>query len=128
MSNVSRYQGEILAYLNDGKHQTADEVYAYLKKHYLFLTKWGVYKALQKLAAAGLVEKHYHLGDTIIWEKAKWPHAHIYCEDVKHIIDVQAVPVDLSMLTLPEWFSVTSVNVTITGTFRESDCTIAYKK
>lgn len=128
MVNVSRYQWEILSHLQDGKHQTIDEIYKYLKKHYLFLTKWGIHKALQKLADNGLVQKHYHLWDMIIWEKIKWPHAHIYCEDVKHIIDVQAVPVDITMLKLPKWFSVNSVNVTITGTFRDSDCTIAYNK
>ena len=128
MANISRYQWEILAHLRDGKHQTAEQIFRHLKRHYFFISKWGVYKVLQKLAAQWLLDKHYHLGEEIVREISKTPHAHIYCEDSRQIIDVQTIPIDISALTLPDGFTLTSVNVTMTGTFGDRECTIAYKE
>ncbi len=124
---MNRYERELFLQLQDGKHWTAEDLYKILKKTYYLIGRGTVYRNLESLYNHGAIEKHYWLGDTIVWEMIKAPHCHIYCDQANRVLDIQPIDVNIENITLPDWFKVNTISVVIHGTFGDQICTINHE-
>jgi Fur family peroxide stress response transcriptional regulator len=127
MANMNRYEREIFLHVQDWEHWTADLLYKKLRKTYLFLSRGTVYRNLESLYQHGVIEKHYWLWDTIIWEIKKQPHCHIFCDESNKILDIQPIDVNIDNIKLPDWFSINSISVIVHGTFWDQVCSVHHE-
>ena len=117
MSNIHRYKTEIITLTQTG-HRTAEEIYKKLKKTYFFLGIGTVYRNLTELVNEGVLMKHHGLGDKILYEKAKPPHGHLFCQYTGMIEDVDISMVDFTGIEIPENFCMEEIQLTIAGHFK----------
>lgn len=111
MANQNRYKTEIIRLLDDGKHRTAEQVFKILKKDYLFLGIWSVYRNLQELVDDGVIMKTSWILDKVIYEKKKPLHGHIVCHKSLMIFDVDISHLMIENNIVPENFNLQSINV-----------------
>lgn len=117
MSNIHRYKTEIITLTQTG-HRTAEEIHKKLKKTYFFLGIGTVYRNLTELVNEGVLMKHHGLGDKILYEKAKPPHGHLFCQYTGMIEDVDISMVDFTGIEIPENFCMEEIQLTIAGHFK----------
>ena len=129
MANISRYKSEIIAFTQTG-HRTAEQIHKKLKKIYFFLGIGTVYRNLTDLVDDGVLMKHHGLWDKILYEKAKPPHGHLFCQYTGMIEDVDISMIDFTGITIPDNFVTQEIQVTIAGHFEGEEsayCKINWK-
>ncbi len=117
MANQNRYKTEIIRLVNTGEHRTADQLYQKLKKDYLFLWIWTVYRNLQELVDEWIIMKTSGILDKTIYEKIKPLHGHIVCHKSLMIFDVDISHLMIENNLVPENFNLQSINVIFDGHF-----------
>lgn len=120
MANVSRYKRDIMTICETG-HRTAEEVLKEIRKHSLFIGLGTVYRNLTELVQEWYLMKQHGIGDKLLYEKAKPPHGHLFCQNTGMISDVDMSMVDFSGLIIPENFCMEEVQLTIAWHFKDTD-------
>lgn len=117
MANQNRYQKEIELLFAKEWHLTAEQVYKALKKHYLFLGVWSVYRNLSQMVEKWMLMKTSWIFDKVVYEKHKPLHGHIVCHASWMIFDVDISHIMLDEKLVPENFNLQSINVIFDGHF-----------
>ncbi len=118
MARHDKYKREIELLCETG-HWTAEEVYKKLKKNYLFLGIGTVYRNLTELVNEWLLMRYDQMGERVMYEKAKPPHAHLYCRSSGTIRDVDISKLSFDGVELPDIFSCEDIQVTFSGFYKE---------
>lgn len=122
MANTNRYLSIIIDLCQEW-HWTAEQVHIALRNRYpRALTSLGtVYRNLTALVNEGILMKQHTLGDKMIYEKAKPPHGHIFCQNAWVMIDIDVSALSFAGVQLPADFVLEDVQVTFAGSFQGTE-------
>lgn len=124
MPRHNKYKREIELICETG-HWTAEEIYKKLRKSYLFLGIWTVYRNLTDLVNEWMLMRYDQMGERVMYEKAKPPHAHLYCRWGGAIVDVDISQLSFDSIQLPDDFVCEDIQVTFSGYYKDwapADC------
>lgn len=120
MANVNRYKRDILEICETG-HWTAEEIHKKIKKYNMFIGVWTVYRNLTELVNEWVLMKHHGIWDKLLYEKAKPPHGHLFCQYTGMIEDIDMSMVDFSGIVIPKNFCMDEIQLTIAWHFNDAN-------
>jgi len=121
MANKNRYANEIYLMIWDN-HMTGEQIFKKLKKTYPMVWLGTVYRNLHLLVQEQKLMKTTWVLEHVLYEKHKEPHWHIMCTGSKKAFDIDISSIDTSKITLPDWFNIWDIHVTVTWTFEWNTC------
>lgn len=92
-----------------------------MKKDYMFLGIWTVYRNLQELVDECTIMKTSGIFDKVVYEKKKPIHGHIVCHKSNMIFDVDISRLMIENNLIPENFNLQSINIIFDGHFGSGD-------
>lgn len=116
MANIHRYKLEIIE-ITKNWHRTAEDILKKMRKTYLLIGIWTIYRNLTELVNEWVLMKHHGLWDKLLYEKAKPIHGHIFCQYTGMIQDVDISMIDFTGISIPDNFITEEIQVTIAGHF-----------
>jgi len=100
-------------------HLTVDEIFNKLQKKFPNAGRSSVYRNITELSEKGLIKKVVGDFKKALYEKRKEPHAHLICEKTGSVKDIPLDEKMVSLLKIPEDFSVDDIDVCVYGGWEE---------
>lgn len=103
------------ALLSSGEHPSPEAVHRAVVEHMPSVALGTVYKILDSLETAGLVEQVSLLSETKRYDANQTPHHHLVCIACKAVIDYADPALDMALPKAPGGFTPLEVRVQVVG-------------